>query len=170
MRNNEVKRLVIGSLLLALSIVIPMSMGGILGVVIGPFSATLASHVPTFLAMLYGPLVAGVVGVGSAIGFFMRLGAVVGFRAAMHIPIGIAGALLLRKHLSFPVTLAVLAPVHALLESLVVLIAGFSLRDAGYLVGIGTLLHHTMDSIIAVVCWRALFYRGFGTPEDTARV
>ncbi len=54
MRNSEVKRLVIGSLLLALSIVIPMSMGGILGVVIGPFSATLASHVPTFLAMLYG--------------------------------------------------------------------------------------------------------------------
>ena len=120
--------------------------------------------------MLFGPLVAGAVGIGSALGFFMRLGLTVGFRAAMHIHVGIAGALLLRKRFSFPVTLAVLAPIHAILESLVVLVAGFSLRDAGYLVGVGTLLHHTMDSVIAVVCWRALFYRGFGAPEGTARV
>jgi niacin transporter len=169
MKHDEVRRLVIGSLLLALSLVIPLAMGGILGVVIGPFSATLASHVPTFVAMFFGPLVAGAVGIGSAIGFSMRLGLTVGFRAAMHIPVGIAGSLLLRKRFSFPVTLAILAPVHAFLEALVVLIAGFSLRDAGYLVGVGTLLHHTLDSIIAVVCWRALFYRGFGTPEGTSR-
>ncbi|HHW25738.1 MAG TPA: ECF transporter S component [Firmicutes bacterium] len=170
MKHDEVRKLVIGSLLLALSLVIPLAMGGILGVVIGPFSATLASHVPTFIAMLYGPLVAAAVGTGSALGFFMRLGPVVGARAAMHIPVGIAGSLLLRRGVSFPVTLALMAPLHGLLESLVVLLFNFTLQDAGYLVGVGTLLHHTMDSIIAIACWRALFYRGIGTPEGTARV
>lgn len=157
MTSRDVSRLTTGALLLALSLVIPLALGGILGVVIGPFTATLASHVPTFLAMLYGPVVAGIVGLGSAIGFFIKLGPVVGFRAAMHILVGIAGALLLQKKVSFPVTLAILAPVHALLEAFVVLLFGFTLQKAGYLVGVGTLLHHTMDSIIAILCWRLLF-------------
>lgn len=159
MSSRDIYRLTAGALLLALSLVIPLAMGGFLGVVIGPFTATLASHVPTFLAMLFGPVVAGIVGFGSALGFFIKLGPVVGFRAAMHIPVGIAGALLLRKKVSFPVTLAVLAPVHALLEAFVVLLFGFTLQKAGYLVGVGTLLHHTMDSLIAILCWRALFYQ-----------
>jgi niacin transporter len=156
---QDVYKLTVGSLLLALSIVIPLSMGGVLGVVIGPFTATLASHVPTFLALLFGPLVAGIVGSGSALGFFIKLGPVVGFRAAMHIPVGILGALMLRQKVSYPVTLAILAPVHALLEALVVLLFGFTLQKAGFLVGVGTLLHHTMDSVIAILCWRALFAR-----------
>lgn len=159
MTNQNVYRLTVGSLLLALSIIIPVSMGGLLGVVIGPFTATLASHVPTFIASLFGPLVAGIVGLGSALGFFIRLGPVVGVRAAMHIPVGILGALMLRRKVSFPVTLIVLAPVHALLEALVVLMFGFTLQKAGLLVGAGTLLHHSIDSVIAILCWKALFAR-----------
>ncbi len=165
MRRPEILRLVIGSLLLALSILIPVSLGGVLGVVIGPFSATLASHVPSFLAMLYGPLVAGIVGLGSSLGFFLRLGPVVGLRAAMHIPVGIMGALMLRKRVSYPITLVALAPVHAGLEALAVVLLGAA-PQAGVLVGAGTLLHHAMDTIIAVLLWKALFARGFEIHPD----
>ncbi len=163
MRHREIAKLVAGSLLLALSIIIPLFLGGVLGVVIPPFSATLASHVPSFLAMLFGPLTAGVVGFGSALGFFFKLGPVIGARAAMHIPMGVAGALMLRKSFSFPVTLAAIAPLHAGLEALLVLFLGFSMKNAGswLLVGAGTLLHHVVDSLIAVILWKALFARGF---------
>lgn len=147
--------LTMGALLLAFSILIPLALGGFLGVVIGPFTATLASHVPTFMSMLYGPVVAAVVGAGSALGFFLKLGPVVGFRAAMHIPVGIAGALFLRKF-SYPATLALLAPLHAFLEACVVLFFGFSLKKAGFLVGIGSLMHHSIDSVIAILLWQAL--------------
>lgn len=134
---------------------------------IGPFSATLASHVPVFLSMLFGPLVAGAVGFGSALGFFIKLGAVVGFRAAMHIPVGVIGALMLQRKMSYPVTLAALAPLHALLEALVVLLFGFTLHKAGYLVGVGTLVHHTVDSLIALFCWRLLFAKRGVSPGST---
>ena len=157
MSSRDIYRLTAGALLLALSLVIPLTMAGTVSVIIGPFSATPASHVPMFLSMLFGPLVAGIVGFGSALGFFVKLGPVVGFRAAMHIPVAVAGALLLRKKVSFPVTLAIVAPVHAILEALVVLLFGFTLQKAGYLVGVGTFVHHSIDALIAVFCWRVLF-------------
>jgi len=110
----------IGALLLALSLIIPLALGGVLGVVIGPFSATLASHVPIMISMLFGPGVAGTVALGSAIGFFVKLGPVVGMRAAMHIPVAILGAILLKRQLSYPLVLAITGPIHALLEGLIV--------------------------------------------------
>lgn len=146
-----------GALLLALSLLIPLAFGGFLGIRIGPGSATLASHVPTFLAMLYGPGIAGIVAAGSAVGFLLKLGPVIGARAAMHIGVGVTGALLLKKGLSFPVVLVSLAPLHALLESLVVLLFGFSLRQAGILVGAITFVHHCLDTLIAVAVWRLAF-------------
>ena len=157
MARQEIYRLTVGSLLLALSLVIPLTMGGVVSVAIGPFTATPASHVPLMLSMLFGPVVAGIVGFGSALGFFVKLGPVVGMRAAMHIPVGILGALLLKKKVSFPLTLAIVAPLHAFLEALVVLPFGFTLQKAGYVVGIGTLVHHTVDSAIAIFCWGLLF-------------
>ena len=89
MRRPEVQHLVIGSLLLAMSILIPLSMGGLLGVAMGPFTATLASHVPTFIAMLYGPWWPALWGSGQPWASFLA-GLVVGSRAAMHIPVGIS--------------------------------------------------------------------------------
>lgn len=143
-----------GALLLALSLLIPLAFGGFLGIHIGPGSATLASHVPTFLAMLYGPTVAFVVGAGSALGFFIKMGPVIGLRAAMHVAVGVAGAHLLRKGLSFPGTLLLLTPLHALLESLIVLLLGFSLQQAGVLVGAVTTVHHLLDTAIAIAVWQ----------------
>lgn len=159
MRTANIQKLTVGSLLLALSILIPVYLGGSLSVVIGPFTATLASHVPTFLAMFLGPVTAGIVGVGSAMGFFTRLGLLVGLRAAMHIPVGVTGALMLRKKTSLPVTLLALAPLHAGLETVVALLYGWDLRQAALLVGAGTLLHHAMDSVITVVAWQAVLTR-----------
>ena len=48
MQGLDVRNMTVGALLLALSLIIPMAFGGVLGVVIGPFSATLASHVPIY--------------------------------------------------------------------------------------------------------------------------
>jgi niacin transporter len=165
-RALDVRNMTIGALLLALSLIIPLALGGVLGVVMGPFSATLASHVPLMISMLFGPWVAGVVALGSAIGFFLRLGPVIGLRAAMHIPVGIAGALLLKKRVSYPLVLAVTGPIHALLEGLIVqpflmygnsMLYGESQPLALFsLVGGGTLLHHAMDAVIAVFCWRIM--------------
>lgn len=159
MTSRDIYRLTAGALLLALSLVIPLALGGAVSLTLGPFTATPASHVPILLSMLFGPLVAGVVAFGSALGFFIKLGPVVGFRAAMHIPFAIAGALLIRKKVSFPATLAIVAPLHAGLEALVVLLFGYTLQKAGWIVGVGTLAHHTFDSLIALFLWKVLSTR-----------
>ncbi|MBE3519388.1 MAG: ECF transporter S component [Firmicutes bacterium] len=163
MEHSRTVKLASGSLLLALSLLIPLAFGGFLGIQIGPGSATLASHVPTFLAMLYGPGVAFVVGLGSAIGFFMKLGLVVGFRAAMHIIVGVVGAYMLKRRMNFPHALVALTPLHAVLESLIVVLFGFSLRDAGLVVGGITAIHHLLDTTIAVAVWRLAFCK---TPQQ----
>ena len=167
MKAVDVRSMVVGALLLALSLLIPLALGGVLGVVIGPFSATLASHVPLMISMFFGPWVAGIVALGSALGFFMRLGPIIGMRAAMHVPLGVIGALLLERRLSYPAVLAITAPIHAVLEGLVVQ-PFLNLGSSGILYGKseplalfglvagGTLLHHTMDALIAVFAWRAI--------------
>ncbi len=164
MEHSRTVKIASGSLLLALSLLIPLAFGGFLGIQIGPGSATLASHVPTFLAMLYGPGVAFVVGLGSAIGFFMKLGWIIGLRAAMHIIVGVVGAYMLKRHISFPLTLIALTPLHALLESLIVLLFGFSPREVGLVVGGITVVHHLLDTTIAVAVWRLAFYRARQQP------
>ncbi|HHX29051.1 MAG: ECF transporter S component [Bacillota bacterium] len=159
MKSKETLRLTAGSLLLAVSLLIPSLLGGVVTLPIGPFTATPASHVPTLLSMLLGPVTAGIVGMGSAIGFFLRLGPLVGARAAMHIPVGVTGAWLMRKGMGFPLALSLMAPLHAGLEALIVLLFGFSLRDAGFVVGLGTLVHHIVDSAIALFIWRVVYVR-----------
>lgn len=159
MRNRETLVLTAGALLLAVSFLIPSLLGGVVTLPIGPFTATPASHVPTFLSVLLGPAAAGIVGFGSAVGFFIKLGPIVGMRAATHIPVGIAGAWLVRKGLRFPLALLAIAPLHAGMEALIVLAFGFSLRDAGVVVGLGTVIHHLIDSAIAVLIWRVVYLR-----------
>jgi len=154
---KNVYRLTAGSLLLALSLAIPLTMAGTVSLTLGPFTATPASHVPLMLSMLFGPGIAAAVGVGSAIGFLSRLGPIVAMRAAMHVPVGVLGAWLVGKRVSFPVALAITAPVHALLEAFIVLPFGYTLQSAGSVVALGTLVHHAVDSAIAVFFWGILF-------------
>ncbi|MBE6067600.1 MAG: ECF transporter S component [Clostridium lundense] len=144
----NLKNLVYAALLTALAIVIPISFG-VLAVTVGPFSATLASHVPMFLAMFLGPVPAAMVGIGSAIGFLITKGAVVASRAFMHTFVGMFGAYLLKKGASYSKVVAITAPIHGILEALVVIPFGFTMEKILIAVGIGTILHHVVDGVIA---------------------
>ncbi len=154
----RVKEIVWGGLLTSLALIIPLAFGGTLGVTIPPFSATLASHVPVMFSMLISPLVALMVAAGSALGFLIKLGPVIGARAGMHIIFAVFGALMIRRGYSFKVTLLATMPIHALSEALIVLPFGFTLQKAGVAVGIGTALHHGVDSLIALSLYGIIGY------------
>jgi niacin transporter len=144
------KEVVYGALLTALALLIPLAFGGFLSVMIPPFSATLASHLPVMVAMLISPQVAVMVGLGSSLGFLIKLGPVIAARAAVHAAFGAVGAVAVKKGLSFGSALLVTLPIHAVGEALIVLPFGFSLQKAGLVVGVGTALHHLIDAAIAV--------------------
>lgn len=152
----KTKDMMIGAMLTALSILIPVAFGGYLRIYLPPFSATLGSHVPLFLGLVISPAVGGMVGLGSALGFFIILGPVIGARASIHILLGLAGGLLYKKNGSLTKTLALILPLHALGEALVVLPFGFDPYTAFVVVGIGTGLHHIMDAVIAVLIFANL--------------
>lgn len=155
------KDLMLGAMLTALSLLIPIAFGGFLRVYIPPFSATLASHLPLMLAMTVSPLVAAMVGFGSALGFFMTLGPVIGARALVHIPVGFIGGKVYGKSGSLGRALLITAPLHALGEALIVIPFGFDLYTAFVVVGIGTLLHHGADSLITLFAHRNIrFFAG----------
>ena len=154
--NSRLQEIVYGALLTAIAILIPVAFGGYLRIYIPPFSATLASHLPVFISMLISPFAAVFVGFGSALGFFLIMGPVIGARAAVHILVGGTGAYLIKKGFGFGWALVAVAPIHALGEALIVVPFGFSFYEAGVLVGIGTLLHHMMDGFLAYVVVRSL--------------
>lgn len=154
----KIKEIVWGGLLTSLALIIPLAFGGFLGVTIPPFSATIASHVPVMLAMLISPTVALMVAAGSAIGFLIKLGAVVGARASMHIIFALIGAYMIKRGFSFKTALITTLPIHAVSEALIVLPFGFTLQKAGLVVGIGTALHHSVDSIIALAVFALVGY------------
>lgn len=142
------RKLTATALLTALSIIIPFAV--FFKVYIPPFSATLGSHVPMFISMLLGPEVAIMVGLGSALGFFLNLGPLVGARAFMHIFVGLLGARLVKKGMSFGKVSAMTAPLHGLLEVLVVMpFIGFDVYNLLVITGIGTMLHHCADAFIS---------------------
>ncbi|HHY38703.1 MAG TPA: ECF transporter S component [Clostridia bacterium] len=153
---NRTHETVYASLLTALALVIPLAFGGVLGVYLPPFSATLGSHVPLMLAMLISPYTAVIVGVGSALGFLIKLGPAIAARALMHSAVGFVGAVAYRKGFSYWQALLIALPVHAVLEALIVLPFGFTLYNAGVVVGVGTALHHVVDAGISVLVFEAL--------------
>jgi niacin transporter len=148
---SKTNSIVYGALLTALAIIIPVAFAGVLGVYLPPFSATLASHVPLIIAMTIGPVVAGAVGAGSALGFLIKLGnPVIAARAAMHAIVGYAGGVMVKRGMPLPWVILITAPIHAGLEALIVVPFGFDLYRAGVVVGVGTLLHHLVDGGIAL--------------------
>jgi len=155
----KIKELVYGALLTALALAIPLMFGGYLRIYIPPFSATLASHVPSLIAMVISPLVAGLVGIGSTLGFLVILGPTIAARAAMHIIFGVIGALWIKKGNSIISAYLLTIPIHALGEALVVIPFGFSLYKAGVVIGVGTVLHHAVDAMIALAVVRMLGWK-----------
>ncbi len=157
----QVQELVYGSLLAAVAILIPTVFKGWLQVYIPPFSATLGSHVPTMLAMFISPWVAALVGIGSAFGFFITLGPVIAMRAAVHIIVGLTGAKLFQKGMRPWAILGLTVIPHAIGEALVTLPFGFDLYTAFVIIGVGTVLHHVVDGLIALALKESLAKAGF---------
>ena len=144
------RKLTITALLTALAIVIPFAV--FFKVVIPPFSATLGSHVPMFVSMVLGPKVAVFTGLGSFLGFLLNLGPLVGARAFMHVFVGLAGSLLIRKGVPYWKVSVVTAPLHGLLEVLVVMpFIDFSVYNLLVITGLGTVLHHFVDAAISYI-------------------
>jgi len=147
----------LASVFAALALVIPLAFRGTLQFYIPSigYSATLASHVPVMLSIVVSPYVAGLVGFASTLGFFVTLGPVVAARASTHILWGFSAAFAVKKGMSYPKALFLIAlPLHAIPEGLVVMPFGIPLYGA--LINIvGTAIHHTADSIISIVILRA---------------
>ncbi|ERK30193.1 hypothetical protein [Clostridium intestinale] len=151
---RNVTKMIYAALLTAISIIIPLYFG-FLRVYIPPFSATIASHVPLFIAMLISPGVAVTVGIGSALGFSF-VSPVIAARAAMHTVVGGVGGYLVKKKVPFKYVILITAPIHALLEALIVIPFGFSFTNALIVVGIGTVIHHLVDGTISYALVKVL--------------
>lgn len=148
--NNRVRKMVLAGLLTAIAIIIPIQFG-FLRVILGPFTATVGSHIPMMISMLISPMVALVVGIGSAIGFWITTSPVIALRALMHAPVGFIGAKIVAKDKSFKKALIITAPIHGILEAIIVMFFGFDLSQALVVVAIGTIIHHGVDSVISYV-------------------
>ncbi len=173
-RSIKVYRLTAAALLCAVGIVIPMFSP--LKIAIPPASFTLASHVAVFLAMFISPTVAIAVSLGTTVGFlFGGFSIEIVIRALSHIVFACVGSFWLKRN---PHTLAspaqtsvfclVISLIHGVFEVLVVIPFYFgnmlkaNVYESGFLysvillVGVGTVIHSTVDFLISVLIWRAL--------------
>lgn len=156
MRNNNIKQMTYAALLIAFAVVIPVQFG-FLKVNIPPFSATLAAHVPIFLAMFISPWVAVVVGVGSTLGFlFAGTPLYVVARASVHIIVGFVGATMYKKKIAFWKIAIVTGFIHAIGEAIAVIPFGFNVYKILVVVALGSFIHHFVDAGITISLVKAL--------------
>ena len=169
MKNTSKKILIMttAALLSAIGIMIPMFSP--IKLILEPASFTLASHVPIFIAMFISPVVAVFVTIVTAFGFLMSgvYPIVVVFRALSHIIFAFIGAYILQKKGNTLTSLKTAIPfvlfisiIHAVCEVIVTTIFYFNGQStANYLVvviglvGVGTLIHSTIDFVIAAIIW-----------------
>ena len=173
-RNYTIYRLVLAALLVAIGIIIPMTFPKI---TLPLMSFTLASHVAIFLAIFLSPSTAVIVSLGTTLGFFLSgLPLEVTLRALSHVVFALVASIWIKKR---PTTLQhkgeatvfciVTNLIHAVMELIVIsalflggfqrVVANFS--EAGYLaifllVGVGTLVHGSIDFIISFLVWQPL--------------
>jgi len=165
---NKVKTMTIAALLSAIGIIIPLISP--FKIVIEPASFTFASHVPIFIAMFISPTVAIFTSIVTSIGFYISISPVVGSRALSHIIFAFIGAYILKKNNnlllkpkhSIPFVLFI-SIIHAVCEVIVSTLFYFSNQtSANYvynilmLVGVGTVIHSTVDFILASAIWLPL--------------
>ncbi len=165
----KTRDIVLGSMMAAMALVIPLYFGFARVILPPEFTATLASHVPVMVAMFISPVSAGIAGLGSTLGFLMVLGPIIAARASTHILWGVIGALLYRRGLSPVVVLAVILPIHAIGEALVLIPFGIPLSAALPVVGVGTAIHHVIDSGITLAVLAALAASGVAFTELRVR-
>ena len=165
-QTNKVKTMTIAALLSAIGIIIPMFSP--LKIQIEPASFTFASHVPIFIAMFISPTVAIFVAIVTAFGFLMGgFLPVIVARALSHIIFAVIGAYILKKKGNILLSLKTAIPfvllisvIHAVCE--VIVATGFYISgqsSANYmtiilgLVGVGTIIHSSVDFILAAFIW-----------------
>lgn len=170
MARPTAREVVTGALLTALALLIPLLFRGTLQIAIGPYSATLASHVPSMLAMFISPLVTVMVGLGATLGFLLTLGPVVGARAFVHVFFGLLGAWLYRRGWQPAAVLVAALPVHAAGEALAVRLFGFDPWAAWVVTGGGTVVHHVLDAAITLALLRILARARLGLGRTEQRV
>ncbi len=171
MKKLSTKNMVITALLIAFGIIIP-TMFKPLQVMLPPaFTATITAHVPIFIAMFLSPASAIFTSIGTTLGFlFSGIPLVVVARAASHIVFALVGAYMARKTKSIVLIGIVTAVLHAALEAVTVylfLALGWTQGNgssfvsiAFYTTGIGTLIHHSIDYILAIILLKALSKTG----------
>lgn len=173
-RNHAVYRLVLAALLVAVGIIIPMTFPKI---TLPLMSFTLASHVAIFLAMFLSPSTAVIVSLGTTLGFFLSgLPLEVTLRALSHVVFALVGSLWLLKRPQLlqhkgetTVFCVVINLIHAVMELIVIsalFLGGFervvnNFSEAGFaaiilLVGLGTLIHGSVDFVISFLVWQPL--------------
>ncbi len=160
---SRIKNMVIAGLLIALAIIIPQFMPKF---VLPPFSFTVASHMPIYLAAFISPVVAAVVALGSALGFLLSgLPVYIAARAGTHIVFAIIAAYMLKNGwaiknaLNVFIMLLITGVVHGGLEVLVVIPFGFGgdvLPFTVSVLGGGTIIHNAVDFFIAFIIYKAL--------------
>jgi len=162
----KTKDLVISALLIALGILIPMIFTGPpFKIVVGPYSATLMAHVPVIIAMFISPWTAVFTAIGTTIGFFITTPLIVAIRAASHIAFAIVGAYMIKKRINLTLICGTTGIIHGIFEGIVVMIffatgakvdANYSTMAMTWITVFGTIAHHIVDYIIAVVVATAL--------------
>ncbi len=168
--HKKILTMTLSALLIAVGIVIPMISP--IKVQIGPMSFTLASHVAIMIALFISPKVSIAVALGTTLGFFLAgFPDVVVLRAFSHVIWASIGGYYIIKHSDLfqsPIkTLAfnlAIATIHAIAEMIIVIPfyygAGMDLQAFCYmvfgLVGLGTIVHSSVDFIISLIVWKAL--------------
>lgn len=164
-KKTNVRDMVIGAMLIATGILIPMIMPKI---VLEPASFTLASHAPIMIAMFFSPLMTAMVAMGTTLGFMISVPVpTIWMRAAMHIIAMTLGAIYLKKHpeiihqkVKLQIFNIILGIIHAALEVIVVwafYALGMANMNSGalynllLLIGIGGIVHSCIDFNIALI-------------------
>lgn len=172
--SKKIHTMALSALLIAVGVVIPMFMP--IKVVIPPASFTLASHVAIIVAMFVSPFVAITVALGTTLGFLLGgFPIAVVLRALSHVVWAAFGAWYLKKEPELfqsrkktVLFILMIGVLHAICEVMIILPLYFShaLPEANYtqgflysiftLVGIGTLVHSTVDFVISLGVWKVL--------------
>ena len=169
-KKKKTEEFTITGLLTALAIVIPMIMP--VKVLIPPFTATLASHLPLIISMFISPFSALITAIGSAIGFFVSISPIVGARAATHVFFTVAGAYMIKNNRSIVSVLPVTLILHSVSDMLIVyifasafgmsnLLNGNSIGYVMWVIGIGTSIHHIVDFALAIPIINILYKAKF---------
>jgi niacin transporter len=151
----KTKELTIASLMTALSIMIPLFMPRL---EIPPFSATFASHVPIIITMFISPVAALFTAIGSCVGFTISLGnPFITARAFTHIVFAVFGAYLIKKRYNLVLILLLTMIVHSFFEAFVAVpiirfvFPALPVKTTTNIVLYGTMIHHCIDFIIAII-------------------